>query len=116
LFSFAKSRSYLPKNGITEADALNKSKVGDTDTMIFEPAVMRKLLFAAPPKVIPFLAISAFAGLRAAEIARLDWGAINLDRRIIEIRAGQAKTASRRIVPISKTLRAWLQPLVRTDQ
>jgi integrase len=82
--------------------------------VIFEPAVMRKLLFAAPSKLIPFLAIGAFAGLRAAEIARLDGSAINLERGIIEIRAGQAKTASRRIVPISENLRAWLRPLVRT--
>ncbi len=113
LFSFAKSRSYLPKNEITEADALNKSEVGDTDTVIFEPAVMRKLLNAAPPQLIPFLAIGAFAGLRSAEIARLEWSAINFERGIIEIRAGQAKTASRRIVPVSENLRAWIAPLAR---
>ena len=113
LFSFAKSRSYLPKNEITEADALNKSKVGDTDTVIFEPAVMRKLLNAASPQLIPFLAIGAFAGLRSAEIARLEWSAINFERGIIEIRAGQAKTASRRIVPVSDNLRAWIEPLAR---
>lgn len=114
LFSFAKSRSYLPKNEITEADALNKSKVGDTDTVIFEPAVMRKLLDAAPPQLIPFLAIGALAGLRSAEIARLEWSAINFELGIIEIRAGQAKTASRRIVPVSENLRAWIAPLART--
>ncbi|MEQ1851209.1 MAG: tyrosine-type recombinase/integrase [Chthoniobacteraceae bacterium] len=113
LFSFAKSRSYLPKNEITEADALNKSKVGDTDTVIFEPAVMRKLLNAASPQLIPFLAIGAFAGLRSAEIARLEWSAINFERGIIEIRAGQAKTASRRIVPVSDNLRAWIESLAR---
>jgi hypothetical protein len=90
LFSFAKSRSYLPKNEITEADALNKSKVGDTDTVIFEPAVMRKLLNAASPQLIPFLAIGTFAGLRSAEIARLEWSAINFARGIIDIRAGKA--------------------------
>jgi len=48
-----------------------------------------------------------------AELARLDWTAVNLDRRIIEIRAGQAKTASRRIIPITDNLAAWLEPLPR---
>jgi integrase len=43
----------------------------------------------------PLLAISAFVGIRSAELARLDWNAVDLDRRLIEIRAGQAKTASR---------------------
>ena len=31
LFSFAKSRSFLPKNELSEAEALGKAKVGDTD-------------------------------------------------------------------------------------
>ena len=39
--------------------------------------------------------------------------AIDLDRRFIEVRAGQAKTASRRIIPISDNLAAWLAPLER---
>ena len=48
-----------------------------------------------------------------AELARLDWSAVNLERRIIEVRAGQAKTASRRVIPITDNLRAWLAPLPR---
>jgi hypothetical protein len=32
---------------------------------------------------------------------------------MIEVRAGQAKTASRRIIPISDNLLGWLKPLVR---
>ncbi len=114
LFTFAKSRSYLSKNEVTEADSLAKAKVGDTDTEIFKPAEMRALMKAAPSEVVPYLAIAAFAGLRPAEIERLHWSAINLQRKIIEVRAGQAKTASRRIVPISDNLAAWLTPHVGT--
>ena len=112
LFTFAKSRSYLSKNEVTEADALAKAKVRDTDTEIFKPAQMQALMEAAPEYLVPYLSIAAFAGLRPAEIERLHWSAINLDRRIIEIRAGQAKTASRRIVPISENLAGWLAPHV----
>jgi hypothetical protein len=32
---------------------------------------------------------------------------------MIELRAGQAKTASRRIIPITDNLRAWIEPLPR---
>ena len=113
LFSFAKSRSFLPKNELSEAEALGKAKVGDTETVIFTPEQMRDLMTSAPALLIPFLAIGAFAGLRAAEIARLDWSAINLERHIIEVRAGQAKTASRRIVPTGDNLAAWLKPHIR---
>jgi integrase len=48
-----------------------------------------------------------------AELARLDWNAVDLDRRHIEVRAGQAKTASRRLIPIPDNLVAWLTPLPR---
>ena len=107
-FSWAKTRSYLPKNEPTEAEALSKVKVSDTETGIFTPAQIRSLLNIAAPDMIPFIALGAFAGLRAAEIARLDWSAIDLTRKIIPLRADQAKTASRRIVPVSDNLRAWL--------
>jgi integrase len=48
-----------------------------------------------------------------AELTRLDWSAIDLGRRIIELRADQAKTASRRVIPVSDNLAAWLEPLER---
>lgn len=115
-FSWAKAQSYLPKNEQTEAEAVAKVKVGDTETGIFTPEQMKKIFENSKPRFIPFLALGAFAGLRAAEIGRLDWNAINLERGFIEIRAGQAKTASRRIVPVSDNLKAWLVPHVSTGR
>ena len=35
---------------------------------------------------------------------------------MIEVRAGQAKTASRRVVPITGNLAAWLEPIKRTGK
>ena len=67
-FTWAKSRSYLPKNEVTEAEAVGKAKVGDTVTEIFTSEQMAKVLAVATPEVIPILALGAFAGLRAAEI------------------------------------------------
>lgn len=104
---------YLPASEPTAPDLVPKVKVGATTTEIFEPDEIEKLLNAAPAMVIPYLAIGAFAGLRSAELARLHWKAVNLERRLIELRADQAKTASRRIVPISDNLAAWLAPLQR---
>ena len=59
--------------------------------------------------MVPFLAIGAFAGLRSAEIERLDWSEVHLAEKFIEIKAAKAKTASRRIVPISSNLAKWLK-------
>ena len=41
---------------------------------------------------------------------------MDLERKMIEVRAGQAKTASRRVVPITGNLAAWLEPIKRTGK
>jgi integrase len=113
-FSFAKARGYLPGSEASAAEMLPLAKAGDVQAEIFEPGAMRKLLEAARSDVLAFLAIGGFAGLRVAEISRLDWSAVDLNRRIILLRAEQTKTSSRRIVPISENLAAWLNLLPRT--
>jgi integrase len=80
---------------------------------IFPPETMAKILHAAPTDLVPILAIGAFSGIRMAELNRLNWSAVDLERRIIELRAGQAKTGSRRVIPITDNLAAWLEPLER---
>ncbi len=115
LFSFALEQNYLPA-GPTAASQLRKVKVPDSEISIFTPGDFARIIHAAPARLIPLLAISAFAGIRSAEIARLDWSAVDLDRRIIEVRAGQAKTASRRVIPITDNLASWLAPLPRTGR
>ena len=62
------------------------------------------------PEVLPMLAIGAFAGLREAEIQRLDWSEVDLARGHIEVKAAKAKSARRRIIPAQRNLAAWLQP------
>jgi integrase len=59
---------------------------------------------------IPYWTIGAFAGLRAAEIERLEWADVNLGRRWIKVRAKHAKSASRRLVDIQPNLFKWLRP------
>ena len=49
-----------------------------------------------------------FCGLRQAEIARLDWRAIDLASGILTVGAEIAKTSSRRTVEIPDNARAWL--------
>jgi integrase len=56
------------------------------------------------------LAIGAFAGVRDAEIKRLDWREIDSARGHIEIKGAKAKSARRRIIPIQPNLAAWLRP------
>ena len=112
-FSYARGRNYLPEERSTAADNVRLVKSASDDVSVFTPDQMKTILHNAPPRLIPILAFGAFSGIRVAELGRLDWSAVDLDRRIIELRANQAKTASRRVVPITDNLAAWLEPLKR---
>src|SRR6516164_2499865 len=85
----------------------------DAPPEIFTAQELRSLLEEATrvaPDVVPMLTIGVFAGVRDAEIKRLDWHEIDLARGHIEIKAAKAKSARRRIVPIQPNLAAWLRP------
>ena len=114
LFKFAIKRGYLPKDH-DEISAVERATVDSSDIEVFSPAELQKLFAAClmPVKergkwrtreeMIPYLAVAAFCGLRAAEIQRLDWSQIHLvgPEKFVEVTAGNAKTASRRTVPIN---------------
>ena len=110
LFRFAEARCYIGKgdNPATATEKI-KAKNGD-DIEIYTPEELARLLAAAPDSLKPVLAIQAFTGIRTAELMRLDWQAVKLARGHIEITAANAKTASRRIVPILPNLATWLKP------
>jgi integrase len=107
-FRFAVARGYASDNPV---ESVERIRVRGGDIEIFSPAEIGRLLDAAKnhyPDYVPCLAIGAFAGLRSAEIERLDWSDIDLKDRHIVVAASKAKTASRRIVPIHDNLAAWL--------
>ena len=108
LFNFAIARKYLPKDH-DELDAVPVAKDADGEIEIYSPDEMQELMAVASKEHVPFLAISAFAGVRHAELQRLDWSHVNRKAEIIEIRAGTAKTASRRVIPILPNLAKWLK-------
>jgi integrase len=110
LFSHAESRGIIERNPIPRTA---KPRLIDSPPEIFRVDELRALLESATsiaPDVLPALAIGAFAGLRDAEIKRLDWNEVDLARGHIEVKAAKAKSARRRLVPIQPNLTAWLQP------
>jgi integrase len=107
-FSFATPRGYCQENPTT---AIDKPKIPKTEKVgVFSPAEIEAILKGAEKEVLPWLALGAFAGLRSAEIDRLDWADVKFDRSLVEVPASKSKTAKRRFVPITPTLAAWLAP------
>jgi integrase len=112
LFSYAARRRMIDFNPITFTA---KPKLIDRPPEIFAVDELRALLETAQrkePSVVPMLAIGAFAGLRDAEIKRLDWNEVDLRRGHIEVKAAKAKSARRRLVPIQANLATWLRPYI----
>lgn len=106
-FGFARGRGYCDENPVSRAA---KVKLVRKAPGILSPADAAVLLAACPAEIVPAVAIGLFAGLRTAEIARLDWHEIDLQRGYIEVTAENAKSSQRRIVSITPNLRAWLLP------
>jgi integrase len=110
LFSYAEQRRMIDGNPILRTA---RPKLADLPPEIFTVEELSGLLNAAEklaPDVVPMLAIGAFAGVREAEIRRLDWSEVDQKRGHIEIKSSKAKSARRRIVEMQPNLLEWLRP------
>jgi integrase len=107
LYSWGIKRGLLTENPLLK---LERKVVPPTPTQVISPTDLQRLLDNAPRELLPALCISHFAGLRTAEIMRLSWDDIHLDRGYIEVPAHKAKSAQRRLVSIEGHLIEWLTP------
>jgi integrase len=106
-FNFAQNRSYCVDN---PAAKTAKAKVIEGTIGILTVDETARLLECSPADLVPYVAIGAFAGLRRAELERLDWNEVDLESNLIEVTAKNAKSARRRFVRIQPNLTNWLQP------
>jgi integrase len=109
-FNFALDRGYCASNPVGKTA---KAKVIETPAGILTVEQISRLLEKAHNKLVPYVAIGAFAGLRRAELERLDWKEIDLQSRLIEVTASKAKSARRRFVKIKPNLLQWLKPHIQ---
>jgi integrase len=110
LFSYAERRRMIDSNPILHTA---RPKLPDNPPEIFSVDELATLLNAAAtqaPDIVPMLAIAAFAGIRDAEVRRLDWLEVDQTRGHIEVKSSKAKSARRRIVELQPNLREWLKP------
>jgi len=136
LFSYAIERGWCQANPVAEVKKVKASAaIG-----ILTPEQFAKVLEAASEATLPYWLLGGFAGLRRAEIERLEWKDIHFDlakyraftqavaagnkdaiakaekewrsSALIEVPALKSKTASRRFVQIQDNLAAWLEPYI----
>ncbi len=106
-FEFAKDRGWVVTNPV---HGMSRAKVAPTPPGILTVEETARLLEVASGETLPFIAIGVFAGIRSAELERLEWQDIRWEERLIEVSASSSKTASRRFVKMEANLLAWLAP------
>jgi integrase len=104
---FAQDRGWLSKE-VDLLGSVKKRKEKRTPVEILSPQEMVALLEHATPQIAPCFALGAFAGLRSEEILKLEWADVTRKPGFIEVAAHKAKTAARRLVPITDNLARWL--------
>ena len=110
MFSYAERRRVIDSNPVLRTA---QPKLVDKPPEIFSVDELAALLHAAlsnAPDAVPMLAIGAFAGVKEAEIKRLNWSEVDQRRGHIEIKSSKAKSARRRIIEMQPNLRDWLRP------
>lgn len=118
LAEFAKTRGYLPKHWEGLQEVSNpKPPIAAVD--LYTPDELVRLLNLAEKtkagrKLVPLIAITAFAGVRHGEmheekIECLDWSDIDWEAKTIYVGHGAAKTGRDRVVDMPDNLVAWIE-------
>ena len=109
-FTFAKRQGWIKENPCAEVEKFNEHRLKAKPPGIVTPDQAAALLVNAEPEILPFFAIGLFAGLRVAELQRLEWSEVDFKDKLINVAAHKAKTAQARWVPMTENLLAWLEP------
>ncbi len=110
LFRFARSERYLPKDRTTEAEDVAKMKVARKTVDMFTPAELRIIIENTRPVWLPWVLISAYAGVRTFEVLRMEWSCVRWEQRLIDLPPEVTKVNERRIIPMCDELIEGLVP------
>jgi integrase len=107
LYNYALKNDWVDSNLIERID---RPEAEDKEPGIFTVGQAANLLKHAPKHgLLHYIALGLFAGLRSAELMRLETDAILMSERSIVIGAAVAKKRSRRVVEMCDALIAWFE-------
>lgn len=108
-FNFCKGKGWIDRNPCEDIEM--KAKRGDVSILsIDEVKKVLKAAVASPhaSSLVPFAAVSLFAGLRPGEAEQLDWKNVHFNTESIEVLHHTSKTRDTRYVKMDPTLILWL--------
>jgi integrase len=121
-FGWAVKNSKLPRNPCAQIEERRKKRSEEQEAEIITPAEFRSLLLVASgsldgvsederwsPGLLAGVALQGFCGIRAKEMTRLDWKAVDFEEGQVLVSKGQGKTRKGRLIPLPEACRAWLK-------
>jgi integrase len=110
-FTWCAEKDYLaPTHRLLEGKVMRSEKANTAEVEFYTPKELRMLLECAEGPMRALIAIGGLAGLRTAELLRLDWSEVWRVDGHIDITKGKAKNRQRRYVTIPPALQQWLAP------
>lgn len=111
-FKWCKTQGLLAAHMPTAAERTTQPRIKRKNPGILSPEDFERVLRAAEtrfPKLIPYLVLGGFAGIRVAEIQRLQMSDINFDQSIIHLSCEITKTNTPRTAKMPANLVTWLR-------
>ena len=106
---WAVRKDYLAaSHRLGEADAMRPEHANNAEIGFYTPNELRALLEAAEGPMQAMVALGGLAGLRTAELLRLDWADVWRVQGHIEVTAAKSKTRQRRLIEVVPGLDLWL--------
>ena len=117
VYGIALEKKLISEDPFEHVKSFPQSEKFEKEPTPLTPEQAKRLLDAAEPEILPFIAIGLFAGLRTAERDELNWRDIHLSgpEPEIDLEKKISKTGRRRSVPIQPALKAFLEPSAQTE-
>lgn len=108
-FEFCVTHEYTGENPVAK---IRLPRLDFLPPRVFSPREAAKVAVLCRrkfPRLLAWLGLAMFAGIRPDEIARLTWECVDLDRKIVVIGAAASKVRARRIVELEPAAVSWLK-------
>jgi integrase len=101
---------YLRPGGEHPASHIEKQAIESKSPAILSIEKMKKLLEAVPSKLLPYVAVGGFAGVRPFEMLRLNWEDFDWRTNSLHVTLDAGKKTGERFVPLQPNLVEMLKP------
>jgi integrase len=114
-FNWCARRGYCAETPMAKIDTI---QLDESEPVVMPLDRVRKFVAAASSfkdgKLLPYVALGLFAGMRPKEISRISWDVINLPEKTITLGPKFAKMRGRRVIDMPANLVQWLKPFAQS--